>query len=332
MRPPEPRWRANHCYNPGLERVLMLSMPVPLAIFVPQWNSFSDVLHQSRSDVFEFARVDAPKILVILIVALVLIRLIKVATNRLKHYAGTQTVTSKARAQQLATLAGVIYGVGVSLIGFVAITQVLGVFQINIGPLLASAGIVGLAIGFGAQTLVKDVITGFFVLLENQYDVGDTVKLAGVQGSVELMTLRRTVLRDADGTVHVIPNSQIAVVSNLTRDWSQVSLHISVAYSEASDHIVSLLRDVGTGLWNDPEFRDMIVSEPEVPGIERVTGSEVDYLMLVKTRPGKQYALTRELRRRIKDCFQKNNIKPGGPASVYVVDVGGVPGQAPKTA
>lgn len=294
---------------------------------VPQWNSFSEVFHQSRSDALEFARSDAPKIVIVLIVALVLVRLLKIATRRVKVYSASQALASRLRAQQLATLSEVIYGAGVFLIAFVAITQVLGVLNINVGPLLASAGIVGLAIGFGAQTLVKDVINGFFVLLENQYDLGDTVKLGGVQGSVEIMTLRRTVLRDADGTVHVVPNSQITVVSNLTRDWSQVSLHISVAYTENSDRVLKLLREVGADVWNDPTFHEQIVSAPEVPGIERVSGNEVEYLMLVKTRPGKQYAVTRELRRQIKECFEKNQIQPGGPARMYVVDVSGLPGQ-----
>ena len=306
--------------------------PISLMAFVPQWNSFSDVFHQSRSDALEFARTDVPKIVIVLIVALILIRLLKVVTRRVKAYSASQALPSRVRAQQLATLSEVIYGSGVFLVAFVAITQILGVLNINVGPLLASAGIVGLAIGFGAQTLVKDVINGFFVLLENQYDLGDTVKLGGVQGSVEIMTLRRTVLRDADGTVHVVPNSQITVVSNLTRDWSQVSLHISVAYTENSDRIVKLLREVGVDMWNDPPFREQIVAAPEVPGIERVNGNEVDYLMLVKTRPGKQYAVTRELRRRIKECFEKNHVQPGGPARMYVVDVSGIPGPTSKTA
>jgi moderate conductance mechanosensitive channel len=299
---------------------------------LPQWRSFSEVFHQSRSDALEFLRADLPKIVIIVIVVLLLVRLLRSATRRLKTYSRSQTVPSRVRAQQLATLSDVVYGTGIFIVGFVGVTQILDVMNINVGPLLASASIVGVAIGFGAQTLVKDVLNGIFVLVENQYDVGDTVKLAGVQGSVEMMTLRRTVLRDADGTVHVVPNSQITVVSNLTRDWSQVSLHISVAYTENSDRIVKLLREVGADIWNDPPFREQIVAPPEIPGIERVNGNEVEYLMLVKTRPGTQYAVTRELRRRIKECFEKNHIQPGGPARMYVVDVTGIPGQTSKTA
>jgi small conductance mechanosensitive channel len=192
--------------------------------------------------------------------------------------------------------------------------------HINIGPLLASAGVAGLAIGFGAQTLVHDVLTGFFILMENQYDLGDTVRLGGVKGTVELMTLRRTVLRDADGTVHTIPNSQITIVSNLTRDWTQVALHVAVAYSEPTDKVISVLKEAATEVRSDPAFEDAIVADPEVPGIERVGAGEVDYLVTVKTRPADQFRVSRELRRRIKACFEKNNIQAAAPGQLYVVD------------
>ncbi len=213
-----------------------------------------------------------------------------------------------------------IYSVGVFIIMFVAALQILPLLGINMGPLLASAGIAGVAIGFGAQTLVKDFINGFFILVENQYDIGDIVKIAGVQGTVESITLRRTVLRDADGTVHSVPSSQITIVSNLTRDWTQLALHISVAYNTDSDKVVKVLQEVAQELEDDPEFSQMIVAKPEVPGIDKVTGEEVEYLMLVKTRPGTQDTIRRELRRRIKACFEKNQIQPGNPNRVYVMD------------
>ena len=198
--------------------------------------------------------------------------------------------------------------------------QILPLLGINMGPLLASAGIAGVAIGFGAQTLVRDFINGFFILVENQYDIGDVVKIAGVSGKVESMTLRRTVLRDADGTVHSVPSSQIAVVSNLTRDWTQLAMTISVAYNVDSDKVIKLLQEVGGELASDPDYSDKIVAKPEVPGIEKVSGSEIEYLMLVKTKPGAQDLVRRELRRRIKACFEKNKIEPGNPNRVYVLD------------
>jgi small-conductance mechanosensitive channel len=293
-----------------------------------QWHSVAEVLHQWRSDALEFLRQDVPKILVILIISLILLWILRVITKRLRILSRHQAFPTGIRAQQLSTLSGVISGVGIFVILFSAIIQILGVLNIDVKPLIASAGVIGLAIGFGAQTLVKDVINGFFILLENQYDVGDVVRVGGVQGTVENMTLRRTVLRDADGSVHTVPNSEIKIVSNMTRDWTQVALHIAVDYSENSDRVVQLLREVTLDIWNDGQFRELLVSQPEVPGIERVAANEVDYIILVKTRPGKQFDVTRELRRRIKECFQKNGIKPGGPGRMYVVEATGAPANA----
>jgi small conductance mechanosensitive channel len=136
------------------------------------------------------------------------------------------------------------------------------------------------------------------------------------------MTLRRTVLRDDDGTVHIIPNSQIQVVSNLTRDWAQLALKVTVAYSEPSDKVISLLEQVGAELRHDPRFADDIVADVDVPGIDRVGNGEAEYLVLIKTRPNKQYAVSREFRRRVKECFEKNNIQAGAPGRLYIRDGG----------
>ena len=134
------------------------------------------------------------------------------------------------------------------------------------------------------------------------------------------MTIRRTVLRDGDGTVHNVPSSEIKVVSNLTRDWSQLAMNISVAYSADGDRVIKLLQEVGDELAGDPAYSAMILAKPEVPGIEKVSGDTVDYLMLVKTKPGAQDSVRRELRRRIKASFEKNKIEPGNPNRVYVMD------------
>jgi len=281
-----------------------------------------------KTDWETFLRKDAPKILVVLAVAIVLVRLLKLTTSRLARLSHRERLPSALRAQQLRTLAGVLNSVGVAVIVFIAAMQILPLLGINMGPLLASAGVAGLAIGFGAQTLVHDVINGFFILMENQYDVGDVVRIGGVAGVVESMSLRRTALRDETGALHIIPNSTIKMVSNLTRDWGQVVLHIAVDYRESSDRIIELLRQVGNELRHDARYSALVVGDPEVPGIERVAGGEVDYLMLVKTRPGQQDAVGFELRRRIKECFQKNNVQPGNPARVYVMD--GPPGTPAK--
>jgi moderate conductance mechanosensitive channel len=280
------------------------------------------ILDDWRTDSFDFLRHQAPRIVAIILVAFVLAWLLKIVARHLSDLGSTQMLPSAVRAQQLRTLSSVIYSVGVFIIGFLATMQILTQLNIRVEPLLASAGIAGLAVGFGAQTLVKDFINGFLVLVENQYDIGDTVRIAGVQGVVEGMTLRRTTLRDADGTVHTVPSSQITVVSNLTRDWTQLAMKISVSYKADSDQVVKLLKEVASEVAGDPRFEGQIVAQPDVPGIDRVNGDEVEYLLLVKTRPGAQFEISRELRRRIKACFEKQGIEPGNPNKIYVADSG----------
>lgn len=289
-----------------------------LRAILEDWNTDSEL----------FLRHDAPKIVLVLLGAALLLKLLRMATSRLVALSQKQELPTGLRAQQLRTLASVLNSVGAFVILLLAAIQILPLLGINMGPLLASAGIAGLAIGFGAQTLVKDVINGFFILVENQYDVGDVVRVAGVSGTVESLTLRRTILRDENGAVYFIPNSEIKVVSNLTRDWALVSLRISVSYHENSDRVIQALKEVGEDLRSDPNFAQALVTGPEVPGIERVLAGEVDYLMLAKTRPGQQYAVSRELRRRIKECFERNNIQPGSPARAYIMDT--APGGQPQ--
>jgi len=294
---------------------------------MPETTNLPTLLREWREDAMNFLHHDLPKLVLVVVAAFVLIRLLRAATRKI---AGLQEkkLPSGIRAKQVRTLAGVITSVGVSIILFVAALQTLSILGLNLGPLLASAGIAGLAIGFGAQTLVKDVINGFFILFEDQFSIGDTIRVAGVKGTVEAMSLRRTMLRDDDGTLHMVPNSEIQIVSNMTRDWAQFPLRVTVAYQEPSDRIVALLRQIGEQLRHDPAFADEIVADIQVPGIDRVGGGEAEYLVLVKTRPNKQYEVSRELRRRIKDCFQKNNIQAGAPGRVYVADAGS---PAPKS-
>ena len=294
---------------------------LPLLTIVSEAGNLPELLRDWREDTMIFLRHDVPKIVLVLVGAFVLIRLVRAITGKLLSLQGRK-LPPGLRVRQFQTLASVLNSVGVFAILFVAALTVLPLLGLNLGPLLASAGIAGLAIGFGAQTLVHDFINGFFILLENQYDIGDTVRIAGVKGAVEEMSLRRTVLRDDDGSVHTVPNSQITIVSNLTRDWSQLILRVATAYDESSDRVISLLQQVGDEVRHDPAYAEDIVSEVQVPGIDRVGNGEAEYLMLVKTRPNKQYGVSRELRRRIKETFQKNNIHAAGPGRVYVMDQG----------
>lgn len=287
-------------------------------------EQFSNIWHQWHNYLVVWTRDRAPKLLVILVLAFILVRLLGLITRKIVALSERTPAHGAVRSQQVRTVVGVVSSIGVFLIVFIAgMTLLKDVFLINIEPLLASAGIAGLAIGFGAQTMVKDVINGFFILVEDQFEVGDTIRAAGVSGTVEEITMRRTILRDSDGTLHIVPNGSIQIVSNTTRDWSQVTLHVSADYGENSDRVVEVLTEVAKEIYNDPAFKDDVVAEPQVPGIERMRGNEVDYLMLAKVRPGKQYNIARELRRRIKVCFEKNNIRAGAPVQIYTGQLSG---------
>jgi small-conductance mechanosensitive channel len=291
-------------------------------LLIPEENSPPTFLHDWGEDTRTFLRHDAPKILLVLIgvfVAIKLLRLIVLKVSALQ----TRRLPPGVKVEEVRTLAGVISNFGVSVIVFVAALEILPTLGLNVSPLIASAGVAGLAIGFGAQTLVHDFINGFFILLDRQYDIGDYVRVAGVKGTVEEMTLRHTALRDDDGTLHFVPNSQITIVSNTTRDWSQLTIRVAVAYREPSIRIIKLLLQVGAEIRSDAQFAADIMSDVQVPGIDRMGNGEAEYLMLVKTRPTKQDAVSRELRQRIKECFEKNQVQTAAPGRVYVLDSAG---------
>ncbi|GAC1428506.1 MAG: hypothetical protein NVSMB58_01860 [Terriglobales bacterium] len=300
---------------------IFLNFHAYISAYEPEHWNVSALLRDWRDDGMNFLRHEAPKIVFIVVGAFVLVRVLRLITTRVAAVQ-LKKLPHGFRTQQVRTVASVLTSVGVFVIVFVSALMVLAQLNLHLEPLLASAGVAGLAIGFGAQTLVHDFINGFFILLENQYDIGDNVRIAGVKGTVEEMTLRHTVLRDEDGTVHTVPNSEIKIVSNTTRDWSQLALRVTVAYSEPSEKIIKLLEEIGDNVRHDPAYAEDIVSDLQVPGIDRVGNGEAEYLMLVKTRPTKQYAVSRELRRRIKDVFHKHNIQTAGPGRVYVMDQG----------
>jgi small conductance mechanosensitive channel len=280
-------------------------------------EELSNIFHDWSHHLVAWTRDRALKLIVILVVSFIFVRVLASITNRIIALSEKRATDGFQRAQQVRTVARIIRSAGIFLIVFLAGMSLLkDVFHFDIAPLLASAGIAGLAIGFGAQTLVKDVINGFFILLENQFQVGDTIRVAGVTGNVEEIGMRRTSLRDNDGTLHIVPNGAIQIVSNMTRDWSQVTLDISVDYKENSDRVIELLQQVAQEFASDPEFKPDIFSDPQVLGIDRIRGAEVDYLIVVKVRPRKQFGAARELRRRIKTSLEENNIKAGVPLSV----------------
>lgn len=277
--------------------------------------NFPEIWHEWLVDLNAWLRHDGPKALLILLGAIVLTRLLRRATDRLVRYTESQALPSGLRVRQLRTLAGIFNNLGLLLIVFLAALQVLPLFGLDMKPLLASAGIAGVAVGFGAQTLVKDVINGFFILLEDQYELGDVVRTAGVEGTVESMTLRCTTLRGSDGALHVIPNSEMRIVTNLTAEWRLVKVIVPVAYGEDSGRVLALLKEVGHKLRADADLTDAVFADPEAPSIERIAAGQVDYLVQVRVHPDRRATVERELRRRIKEALEQHQIQTPAPLS-----------------
>ena len=192
------------------------------------------------------------------------------------------------------------------IIGLLTVLPELGV---NTSALLAGAGLLGLAIGIGAQSLVRDILSGLFILIENQYGKGDVVKAAGVGGLVEDVNLRRTLLRDLDGAVHSVPNGQIVVASNLTRSWARVNTTVNVDYSENVDRVCDVINRVGTELAQDPAWQGDVTGAPRALGIEELSDTRVEIRVLGETQPSRQWDVARELRRRLKLAFEREGIR-----------------------
>ena len=211
--------------------------------------------------------------------------------------------------QRIDTLTQVIY----RTVWFVAVVAglitILPEFGINASALLAGAGLIGLAVGFGAQSLVKDVISGLFILVENQYGKGDVVSIAGVGGVVEDVNLRRTLLRDLDGTQHSVPNGEISVASNRTQVWSRTNIVIGVSYGDDLEQVFAVINRVGEDMAGDAAWSEAIISAPKVLGIDGFGDSSVDIRILGDTLPGRQWDVTRELRLRLKAAFDAEGIE-----------------------
>jgi len=250
------------------------------------------------------------KVLGILIALIILSQMSRWIVKWLERFVpekdSLQATEAKKRAQ---TLGNILRHTFLIVIFFIAILMILGELGIQLGPLLATAGIGALAIGFGAQGLVKDVISGFFIILENQYRIGDAIEVAGVSGLVESVSLRKTVLRDLEGRVHTVPNGEIKVVSNLSKEWSRAVVDIGISYRDDVDHIIDLLGQIGRELAEEEPYQSAILESPQILGVERFGESQLVIRMIVKTMPLKQWEVGRELRRRIKNRFDEKGIQ-----------------------
>jgi len=196
--------------------------------------------------------------------------------------------------------------------------QFLAAIGVNLAPLLASAGVAGVAIGLAAQNIVRDMLNGVMILLEDQFNVGDTIKIAGVSGVVESMTLRKTILRDgSDGTVYVIPNSQITTVANQSVDFSVATVNVSVDFSANPDKVMEMLKEIAMDIRTSEDFKDLFVADPQILGVDAVKGSELIFPVVFKTKPTKQWGPVREFKRRVRLALEENNLLPGDPYRVY---------------
>ena len=230
--------------------------------------------------------------------------------------AGVLSLRSAARAQ---TLAQVLRSIASIVIWSIAAITILGELGLNLGPLIAGAGIAGVAIGFGAQSLVKDFLSGVFMLMEDQYGVGDIIDAGEASGTVEAVTLRTTRLRDVQGTVWHIPNGTIQRVGNKSQQWARALLDVGVAYGTDIDEATEVIKHIADGLWKDEHWAGKILDEPEVWGIEQLGPDAIVIRLVVKTQPSEQFAVSRELRRRLSEAFYREGIEmPFPQRSIWV--------------
>lgn len=254
-------------------------------------------------------------LLVVLIVASAATRLLKSAVQRLENLLVRRAEKKSAEEsleeieQRIHTLSELLKNTAVTVIWVMALMIALKEIGIDIGPLLAGAGIVGLAVGFGAQNLVRDVVSGFFIILENQVSKGDVAVVNGTGGSVEAVNLRTIVLRDATGTVHVFPNGTITTLSNMTKDWSAMVFDIGVAYKEDTDRVADVMMEVAEALRNDPAYSGKILEPMEIMGVDAFADSAVVIKARIKTKPIQQWSVGREYRRRLKKAFDEKGIE-----------------------
>ncbi len=253
------------------------------------------------------------RIVLIIIAAYVGLRLLRLAFNRLEtllnRAAATAEVIPGAATKRIRTLMSVMWTIVVGLVWFVAVLTTLGQIGVNVTPVLAGAGIVGLAIGFGAQNLVKDLVNGFFLILENQVRVGDVAIINGTGGLVEAISFRTIVLRDEAAVVHVFPNGAITTLSNMTKDWSAYVINVNVAYKEDPDRVVDVMRRVAEEMYGEPKYRAAMLEPIEIFGVDGFTESAVTIKARLKTQPLQQFTIGREYRRRLKKAFDTEGIE-----------------------
>lgn len=249
------------------------------------------------------------RITIIVVVALVLYFILKslipVIIKRLVAHTGEEKPEVAKRTK---TLSSILVSISGLVIAILAILTILPEFGVNIATLIAGLGITGLAFAFAAQTLVRDYITGFFILLEDQYRVGDVINVAGIAGTVEEIRLRCTILRDLDGTVHCVPNSKVEISSNMTKKFSLVNLDITVGYDEKLERVMEVINAVCAEMAADPRWKPDLITTPKVVRVDNLGDSGIDIKVMGDTRPSRQWDVMGELRLRLKNTFDREGI------------------------
>ena len=299
-----------------------------MAFFAPDPHLTANVTHDEhflqhvekgwQLDLTNFVQNGVPKIVFALLLAFIFQSIVNFFIKRINKRAD-RLVANTQRAGQLRTMAAILRATSYGVVGFYVLTQILAALGVSLGPFIASAGVIGLGISFGAQSIFKDMLTGIFILIESQYSVGDTIKIAGLTGTVEDLTLRVTKLLDGDGTVYIVPNSQITTVSNLSRDFAVGTLNISVDAREDPDRVIQVLQNLAVQVRKDEAFKDIVIADPNILGVDKISGYEVVYPINVRVMVNQRDGVMRELRRRVLLAFNKEGIAFGSSNSTLIV-------------
>ena len=280
------------------------------------------VLDEWINDTQEFVRTKLLHLVMVAILAFVLMRILSLITGRMIRVAEHHAV-GQVRLSQVRTLAGVVRTTGIAIILVIVSMIFLSALGVNLAPLLASAGVAGVAIGLAAQTIVKDVLNGSLILIEDQFNVGDVVTVAGLTGTVEAMTLRKTTIRGGDGTLYMVPNSQITTVANQSIDFSVATINVSVDFSADPNQVMETLKRIAQEVRTDPAFKDLFVAEPQVLGVDALKGSQLIFPVIFKTRAQQQFGPIREFQRRVRIALEEHHMLPGDPMRVFTAFTGG---------
>ncbi|MCA9356219.1 MAG: mechanosensitive ion channel family protein [Candidatus Paceibacterota bacterium] len=271
-----------------------------------------DQIIQITNTLWSWVISDGVKILVIILVAIIANKIIKkviekVVRKMVVSVPGENGPDAEKRRED--TIIAIFYGTVRVVIWIVVLIMILDSVGVAIAPILAAAGVIGLAVGFGAQYLIRDIITGLFIIIENQYRVGDIIEVSGKNGVVERLTLRATTIRDLNGVLHHVPNGEVTYASNFSKDFSRININLGVSYESDIDKVEKVVNEVGVSMTEDANWKNKILSAPKFMRIDSFDDSQVTIKVLGDVVPLSQWEVAGEFRRRIKEAFDKNNIE-----------------------